>query len=336
MMPKLRARRNGLTVAATALILVGVGVSGSSYLLYSFCLIAVYAIAGIGFNVALGAAAQVTFAQVAFMATGAYASALLQVKAHWNPWLAILAGVVFSAAAASLLYLPFLRLKGHYLAMGTMALALGVQSLAANAQGLTGGELGVAGIPTMTIGSISINAPIDYFVLMWLAVGVCLAVYHLLVSSHLGRAWRAVATRPDVSESVGIAVPRLRMLALVIASGMAGLAGALFGQFLSYVSPDYFDTVMIGNIFFVLIVGGSGQLAGPLIGAAIVVLLPQQISFLGSWQNVVMLAILLAWLIIWPSGVLGDGSEAGSLRVLLPRRRRTPLAGGRAVMEETA
>ncbi|WP_216894354.1 branched-chain amino acid ABC transporter permease [Nocardia alni] len=334
MRSELWERRNGLVVLAVGAILVGVAVSGSAYWLYLFCLVAIYAIVGIGFNVALGVAGQVTFAQVGFMAIGAYTSALLEVKEHWNPWLAILAGVVFSAAVAALVYLPFLRLRGHYLAMGTLALALGVQSLATNARGLTGGALGVGDIPTMTIGGFAVDQTIDYFVLFWVAAGICLGVYHLLVSSHLGRAWRAVAARPDVPESVGVSVSRVRLLALVVASGMAGLAGALFGQFLSYVSPDYFDSVMIGNIFFVLIVGGSGQLAGPLIGAALVVLLPEQISFFGSWQNVAMLAVLLLWLILWPSGILGDGRELGSIRGLLPRRRRLPFAATRTRTQE--
>lgn len=318
MLDDLWRRRNGVVVAVCAAVVVAAVLSGSRYWQYSLSMVAVYAIVGIGFNLALGVAGQVTFAQVAFMAVGAYTDALLAVKAHWNPWLALLAAVTCSALIASVVYLPFLRLRGHYLAMGTMALALGVHSLAGNANRLTGGALGIPNIPTFAIGGQELQSQRAYCVLLWTAVTACLLLHHLLETSHYGRSWRAIAARPDVVSSLGVKVARLRMVALVIASAQAGLAGALLGQFLSYVAPDYFDATMIGNIFFVLIVGGSGQLAGPVLGAAFVVLVPQRMTVLGSWENVAMLVLLLAVLILWPTGLLGRPRSAGPQR-LLPR-----------------
>lgn len=313
-------RRNPLVLAIVAIVIVSLAFGGSNYWMYSLSMVAIYAIVGIGFNLALGVAGQVTFAQVAFMAVGAYADALLTVRAHWNPWLALVGSVACSAVIAGIIYIPFLRLRGHYLAMGTMALALGVYSLAGNATGLTGGAIGISGIPSFSIGGHVLESQRDYFVLLWVAVGLCLVVHHLLVNSHLGRSWRTIAARPDVAESIGIGVPRLRMTALVIASAQAALGGALLAQFLSYVAPDYFNSVMIGNIFFVLIVGGSGELAGPLLGAAFVMIVPQQMSFIGSWQNVVLLVLLLVVLVVWPTGLLGEPQTGSSLRGLLPRR----------------
>jgi branched-chain amino acid transport system permease protein len=317
------ARRNALVLTATLVVLAGTFFGGSRYWEYSLSMVAIYAIVGIGFNLALGVAGQVTFAQVAFMAVGGYADAILTVKVHWNPWLAVLGGICCAAVIASVVYIPFLRLRGHYLAMGTLALALGVYSLAGNADSLTGGALGIPGIPLFSIGGTQLESQQSFFVLLWAAVGLCLLLHYLLVGSHFGRAWRSIAARPDVAASVGINVPRLRMLALVVASAEAGLAGALFAQFLNYVAPDYFSTVMIGDIFFVLVVGGSGELAGPLLGAAFVVLVPQQITFLGSWQDIVMLVVLLAVLIVWPTGLLGRPQRTGGLRRLLPGRLAT-------------
>jgi branched-chain amino acid transport system permease protein len=322
MMSRAWRARDGLVLAAAAVAVIATGLSGSSYWIYSLCLVGIYAIVAVGFNIALGLAGQVSFAQVAFMAVGGYATGLLTTKAHASPWLALLASVVLGAVLAFFLNLPFLRLRGHYLGMATLALALGVQSFAENAGGITGGALGVFGVPSLTLGSFSLAAHSRFFVLVWLACGLCLAVYQLTARSHIGRAWRAVAARPDVSASLGIDVPRARILALVLAGAMAALSGGLLAEFLNYVAPDYFGLVMIGNIFFMVIVGGMGSLAGPLVGAAFVVLVPQEMSSLGQWQGVVLLAILLGVLVLWPTGLLGDPSAAGSITALLPARLR--------------
>ena len=325
MMPRLWRAREGIVFALAAAAVLITGLSGSDYWIYSMSLVAVYAIVAIGFNVTLGQAGQVSFAQVAFMAVGAYSTALLTTKAHLNPWLALLASLALGAVLSYLVNLPFLRLQGHYLAMATLALALGADSFAENATSLTGGAIGIPGIPPLAIGGFVLNTHPRFFVLAWLACGVSLLVYYFTARSHLGRAWRAIAARPDVSASLGINVPRARMLALVIGGTMAALSGSLFAEYLNYVAPDYFNIVMIGNIFFMVIVGGLGSVTGPLIGAAFIVLVPQQMASLGQWQGVVVLVILLGCLILWPTGLLGDPGAAGPARNLLPARIQAAL-----------
>jgi branched-chain amino acid transport system permease protein len=318
-------RRNPIVLAIALTMLVIVGISDASFWTYSLAMVGVYAIVGIGFNISFGSAGQVTFAAPAFMALGAYVNGILGARSHVNPWLALLAALVAGAALGAVVYLPFLRLRGHYLAMGTLALTLGVNAFAANASAITGGAIGIPNLPFLAIGSFSFDTDQRFFVLVWVAVALCLAVFYLLTRSHIGRAWRALAARPDVSSSLGIEVPRARLLALVVGATMAALSGALLSDLLGYVAPDYFNVVMVGNVFFVVIVGGAGQLAAPLIGAAVVVLLPQEATFLGSWQNIAILGLLLLWLIIWPTGVLGESSGRAGVRALLPRRPGIPM-----------
>ena len=318
--------REGIVLAAIAVAVVAVGFSGSDYWVYSLSLVAVYAIVAIGFNIALGQAGQVWFAQAAFMAVGAYTTGLLTVKAQVNPWLALLCSLVIGAVLSWLVSLPFLRLQGHYLGMASLALALGVESFAENANGFTGGAIGIPGVPPLAIGSFAIDTHERFFLLAWVACGITLLVYYLTVKSHIGRSWRAIAARPDVSASLGIQVPRARLLALVMGGTMAALSGSLLADYLNYVAPNYFDIVMIGNIFFMVIVGGLGSTAGPLIGAAFIVLLPQQMSSFGQWQGVLLLLVLLACLVLWPTGLLGDPSESGTIRSLLPVRLQAGLA----------
>jgi branched-chain amino acid transport system permease protein len=326
MMSRAWNARDGLVLAAIAVVLALTGVSGSSYWIYSLCLVGIYAIVAVGFNIALGLAGQVSFAQVAFMAVGGYGTGLLTTKANVNPWLALLACMALGAGLSFLVNLPFLRLRGHYLGMATLALALGVQSFAENANGFTGGALGVFGVPSLSIGSYSLAPHLRFFLLVWLCCALCLAVFYLVSRSHIGRSWRAIADRPDVCASLGIDVPRARMLALVLGGTMAALSGGLWAELLNYVAPDYFGIGMIGDIFFMVIIGGMGSLAGPLIGAGFVVLVPQEMSSLGQWQGVLLFAILLAVLVLWPTGLLGDPSAAGSITALLPARLRAGLS----------
>jgi branched-chain amino acid transport system permease protein len=312
--------RNPVVLAATLVVVVLVAAVGSDYWLYTLSEVAIYAVVAIGFNAALGQAGQVTFGQVAFMAVGAYTSAILTTKAHWNPIVALVCSVVLGGILSLLVSIPFLRLRGHYLAMATLAFALGIQSLASNASGLTGGAIGLPNIPPLSIGGVVIDTQPNILIVLWLLCGLCLLVYYLVVNSHIGRSWRAIAARPDVAASLGIPVDRRKLLALVIAGSMAALSGSLYAEFLNYVSPDFFNIVMIGNIFFMVIVGGLGSIAGPLVGAAIIVILPGQLSGLGQWAGVVVTLVLLAVLVLLPTGLLGDSGSVATIRNLLPAR----------------
>lgn len=320
------ARRDPLTLGGLAVVIVLLAVAGSYYWLYTFSLVAIYAIVAIGFNIALGQAGQVSFAQVAFMALGAYTSGVLTTKSGWNPFVALAAAVVLGAIFSLIFNLPFMRLRGHYLAMATLALALGVESFAENADSLTGGAIGLPGIPPLSIGGTLFDSQPNFFILVWVLCAVCVVIYHLTTSSHLGRSWRAIAARPDVAASLGIEVGRRRLLALVLAGSMAALSGSLFAEFLNYAAPDYFNITMIGNIFFMVIVGGMGTTAGPLLGAVIIVVVPDEITGLGQWQGVVVFGLLLLVLVLLPTGLLGDARAVNPISVLLPTRVRGRIA----------
>lgn len=312
--------RNTAVLLITLVAIVLVATIGSGYWLYTLSQVAIYAIIAIGFNAALGQAGQVTFGQVAFMAVGAYTSAILTTKLGWNPVIALICSVVLGGILSLLVSIPFLRLRGHYLAMATLAFALGVESLAGNASGLTGGAIGLPNIPPLSIGGIVINTQPNFLIVMWVLCGVCLLIYALVTNSHIGRSWRAIAARSDVAASLGIHVARRQLLALVIAGSMAALSGSLYAEFLNYVSPDFFNITMIGNIFFMVIVGGLGTIAGPLLGAAIIVILPGELSGLGQWAGIVVTVVLLAVLVLLPTGLLGDAGAVDSIRNLLPVR----------------
>lgn len=292
-----------LLVIATVLLVL---VSGSRFLVYNMTIVAIFSIAVIGLNLITGKAGQVSFAQTSFMAVGGYTIALLTTRYHWNPWLAMTGAAVLSAAAALVIGLPLLRLRGHYLAMGTFALALGTSSLAAAAP-FTGGAIGISGVPPLTIGGFSSVDLVSAYEICWAFCGVALLLFAALNWSYVGRAWRSIALREDVAASLGVNLHGYKTLAFVLAAVLASIAGSLYVATTNFVSPDLYDAGTAILLFVILFIGGRGAMFGPLLGATIVLLGPQLFSGISAWQNAIFFALLLLVIMFRPQGLLGGG-----------------------------
>jgi branched-chain amino acid transport system permease protein len=312
-----------LALIALGVILVPFG--HSRLAIYNLTVTALYAMVVISLNLLLGLAGQVSFAQTTFMAVGGYSSALLTTKLQLNPWLALLAGAVLALVAALAIGRPLLRLRGHYLAMATFALALGTYSFVTAATPLTNGSIGLSGVPALTLGSISFDDTIAFYALAWVMCALAMAVFALLANSHIGRAWRALATGQDIAATLGIDVTAYKVLAFAIAAVIASVAGSLYVEFTSFVGPDLYDISIILNIFLMLFVGGRGSHVGPVIGAGLLTVAPQLLAGLEKFQNLVFFVFLLVLILIWPSGLFGRVRDSGPLEDMLPpwlRRRR--------------
>jgi branched-chain amino acid transport system permease protein len=304
-----------------AAIVVAGAVFGSRLALYNLTIIALFATVAISLNLLLGLAGQASFAQTTFMAIGGYGLAILSKTAGLNPWLAILIALVMSSILALLLGRVLLRLRGHYLSMGTLALALGTYSFV-NASSLTNGGWGISGVPPLTIGDFSFRDPVAFLLLAWALCGASLLVYRLLGASQIGRAWRTLSTRQDVAATLGIDVPRYKLIALMIAAAMATLAGALYVSFTRFVGPDLYDIAQVINLMFMLFVGGLRSTVGPIVGAAFVILVPQLVAGLERYQNLVFFLLLLLVILVRPTGLFGRTGGVRTLASLLPARLR--------------
>jgi branched-chain amino acid transport system permease protein len=228
---------------------------------------------------------------------------------------------------AFLLGLPLLRLRGHYLGMATFALALGTASLANAATWLTGGPIGIAGVPPLRAFGQDLSAnPKLFYALTWIICGVALLTTVLLMRSYIGRAWRALATRQDIAASLGINVSRYRLLVLAIAAVMASVAGSLYAEYTAFTAPDFYDIGLVINLYFMLYIGGRGSILGPVLGAAFVVIVPEEISSLQSQANLVFFVALLLLILLRPGGILGSSRGNGSLSDTLPRPVQRRLA----------
>ena len=314
----------GPLLVATVLLVFYAG--NDSFWIYNLTLVAIYAIIVVGLNVFVGYIGLVTFAQTAFMAVGGYSLAILTVRHGWNPWLAMLAGILLTVVAAALIGVPLLRLRGHYLTMATFALALGTFGYLTGATGFTGGSVGISGVPPPAIGSFSLADPRQAFLGCWVLVAVATWIGVRLRDSHVGRAWQTIASREEAGASLGLRVQRYKVIAFILAGVFGSVGGALYVGITTYVSPDLYDSSIGVNLFVMLFLGGRGRTLAPIVGSAVLLLVPQEFASISDYQAILFDCVLLLIILFRPGGLLDPPQW------LLRRGRR----GGRTEKEPAA
>lgn len=277
----------------------------------------IYAILALGLNLQMGYTGIVNFGYVAFVAIGAYASALLTVDLHWPIAAAWAAAAVLPAIASLPLGLLTIRLGGDYFAVVTLGFSQVVVLVILNERWLTRGALGVTDIPKLFAGT----GPAHSTELMLAVIaGVLVAVLLLIwrVShSPLGRLLRAIQANEAAAQALGKNTAHFKVTVLVIGSGIAGLAGALYAHWVQYISPEQFTPDVTFNTFIALILGGVGSLVGPVVGAFVLIaflqgtiLLPDYLPFvsvnqLAAIRFMVIGALLVLLMLFRPEGILG-------------------------------
>jgi ABC-type branched-subunit amino acid transport system ATPase component/ABC-type branched-subunit amino acid transport system permease subunit len=323
-----------------ALIVLPLFVQGTYYRFLGI-IVFIYAIVAIGLNILAGYAGQLSLGHAALMAMGAYTTAILTKALAPIPffaatglhiWLGIVAGSVVAAAFGALLAFPALRVRGPYLAMVTIAFGWVVFKILQEWVAVTGGDLGLSAIPKVQVGSYFFDTQSFYYVVLAL-FALALLLQYRLVTSELGLRIRAMRHSEIAVSSVGVNVYRLKVLVFVISAALAGFGGTLFAHQQNYISPDNFQ--FFSSVFFLLAVlfGGAGTQMGPIIGAAVLMLLPEMLHDFDKFRLIVYGCFILVTLYFLPNGVMGlfvrpDGRSVvvdGAVRP--PDRSTAPLAG---------
>jgi len=301
--------------------------TGNSYDVFIMATLGLTALVGIGLNVLLGLTGQVSFGHVGFYAIGAYAVAVLTVLFKFNFWLALPIAALVATATGALLALPAMRVRGPYLAMVTIAFGFVIENIAVEWRGVTGGQNGIMGVAKPALLDSERAVAIACIVLAALAT----CGFHLLARSRWGAAMRAVKDSEVAAESIGLDPVRIKTAAFAISAFCAGVAGAFFFALSGFVTPSTFAFSQSILFVLVVIIGGAGSLAGPLVGATIVVLLPELLAALAEYRLLFFGALLLGVLWLAPDGVVG------LVERMLARRRkpRLAVAGDAALAEPT-
>ncbi len=267
-----------LLVALVLYLVLPLVLPGGPLAIYVFIGLSTMVVAGL--SLLMGFAGQVSLGQAAFYAIGAYTAALLAVRLGVPPLIGLLVAPIASAAIAAVVGLPLLRLRGHYLAFGTLAFQLITISVIANARDVTGGDTGLPGIPQLAVeGPFK---PIFFAYLAWgLALLALLFNYHL-VNSRPGRALRALATSEAGALASGVAVGRYKLQVFALSAAYAGLAGGVYAFFVSFIAPGSFPLVLSIQFLIMATVGGLGTVWGAVVGATSVFLMVQVLQTLGT------------------------------------------------------
>lgn len=293
----------------------------NDYYLRILAVMGIYIILTVSLNLTNGFTGDFSLGHAAFMAIGAYSAALLTLPEQYKSaitglplWLselslpfviATIIGGILAVAAALLVGLPVLRLRGHYLAVATLGLMVIVRVMANNWQSITRGARGINGIPALTN--------------IWWAYGwAALTIYVVwrLVNSPYGRAMVAIREDELAASTRGVQVFRVRLLAFAVSAFFAGAAGSLWAHQITAITPSSFSFLITFNVIVMLVVGGMGSISGSVIGAIVMTLVPEVLRrvetelaiggtpLYGLSQIVVAVAIILI-MIFRRQGLLG-------------------------------
>ncbi len=314
-------------VVVVALLVVFLPKAQADFLNYEFAFVGIYLIAIVGLNVVTGYSGQLSIGHGAFMAFGAYTTAILSadydVGKYWTiPIAGILTGIF-----GLLFGLPALRLSGVYLALATFGLAISIVLVAKRFEGLTGGGQGKQiDLPSSPIGGVSTNAWLSY--LVWGVAAIMFGAAWLMLRGRLGRAFRAVRDAPIAAVSSGINLAWYKTLAFGISAAYAGAAGSLLAICIAFVNPDTFPISLSILLLTGAVIGGLGTLQGMILGALFIEFAPKWAESLskhlhyneGTVQPTVLYGlILLAVLFVAPGGAGALLSQTGAV---LNRARR--------------
>jgi branched-chain amino acid transport system permease protein len=267
----------------------------------------IYAIFVLGLNIFMGFAGQVSFGHNAFAALSGYASAILTANYNWDPLPAFAIGLSLALLVALLVGWPTLRLKGHYLAMATLAIGLIAYEIAIQWQSLTQGYMGISGIAPLGIDGYEIVSNRGKLLALVIIAALATFAAMRLRGSRFGRALAATAGSEDAARALGIDIAHYKLGAFLVSAAYAALAGSLFVHVVEFVSPEVFGLNMVVLSFTMLYVGGIGTIGGPFVGAVIVSLLPEAFRSFKEFQDLFYGAGLILLLIYAPRGLASFG-----------------------------
>jgi branched-chain amino acid transport system permease protein len=292
-----------MALAVLMVLLAAAPLGLKNYGIYLLTLWCVYVMAGMGLNLTVGYAGQMSIGHAAFLGIGAYTAAILM-KLGLSFWLVLPMAAVLCFLVGLVIGFPALRVQHHYLAFATLGFNVLTYLFFRNEEWLTGGTFGISGIQRPSFFGLSLERSAAFF---WFAYGSTILLALLLwwvIRSPWGRAFAALRDNPIRAESLGVNITAYTLLAFAIGAAFAGIAGAYFAVLVQFIEPAPFHLTASLMMLLMVIVGGSGKFFGPMLGAAIVILLPEWLRFLKDWYLVIFGLAVVALMIWLPGGLL--------------------------------
>lgn len=265
---------------------------------------ALYAMLGLSLHIIVGYAGLFQLGHAAFYGIGAYTCALLNLHFGIPVLLTLPASILVSAVFGYLITRPILHLRGDYLCIVTIAFGEVVRlALVNNIFGITGGANGLSGIDRPVLFGVTLRQPIYHYYIALAFLIISIFAARRLEHSRLGRAWMYVREDEVAAEAMGIDTTKIKLLAFVLGSGWAGLAGALYAAKITVISPDQAKFMESVILFCVVVLGGTGSIPGVFVGTLGMVTLPELSRFLKAWRDAWLGFSMVTMMILRPEGL---------------------------------
>jgi branched-chain amino acid transport system permease protein len=278
-----------------------------------------------GLNLIVGFMGELSLGHSAYFGIGAYASTLVVMKLGMPVWIGFAMAGVIGGIFGFLIGYPSLRLRGPYFAISTLGFVMILHLIVINWEALTNGPMGIVGIPPAAISlpflKFKFTSKVSYYYLVLAFTWAVLFVIHRIINSRMGRAFLACRENEELARSVGIHVFRFHLVAFIIGTCFISLAGGLYAHYISFLDPEVFTWYYIVTMLIMVLIGGPGTIAGPVIGAILFTWLPEYLRAVKSFQMVFYGLILVVAIIFMPEGIYGSMKQFYSQRI---GRERAP------------
>lgn len=289
-----------------------------AYLLNLVILISIYSILGVTLNFIMGYAGIYSLAHAVFFGVGAYAGTFMAMHVNASIFVTLPVAMAAGAILSLILALPALRVRGEYFVAASLGLQVLAVTIFSEWKSVTGGIGGLIGIPPLDVAGFEVFKPSQFIFVTVGALIIILIIINRLVHSSFGRSLRAIRDSESAAAAFGKNVPLIKTISVVISSALTAVAGVLYASYLSFINVESFKLDTSVLIMAMVIIGGTGTQAGPIVGAALLLVLPSLISYLdflpqteiGSIQQIIYGLGMALLMIYRPGGIVGRKKQS--------------------------
>lgn len=294
----------GLIISAAVLVLPLLLRSNAFYLQMAINVL-IFIPLVVGQNLITGNSGQVAMGHAAFYGIGAYTTAILTVDHGWNTLTAVAASALTAGIVGGLTGLPAIRISGDYLFIVTIGLNLIFLDVVTEWTGLTHGASGIPGVPFPSVFGYQIGDEFEFYYFALAVTAVCVIFALMLVNSRFGKTTEAVRDDPVAAKASGMSVAQTRVIVFIIGAAMAGMSGSVLAYHLGFIGPQSFQFLVSLLIFEMAIIGGLGSVLGSVVGASLLVILPEVLRPLQDYRLGLGGLVILVLMVYRPQGLFG-------------------------------
>jgi branched-chain amino acid transport system permease protein len=283
------------------------------YVVTVLILVSIYVVLASSLNLVLGHTGLLSLSHAAFYGIGAYVSALTALRFGWTFALSTVAGAVVAAVLAAILAVPALKMRGDNFILGSLGFQVIIHDVIYNWDAVTSGSWGLSGIPHPTLFGMTVTTNTQHLALYLPLALATVVLLHVASRAPFGKVLNAIREDELAVTALGKSVRSFRIRAFALAAAMAGVGGAMYAHYVTFIDPSSFSFVESVYIVSLVIIGGAGNTRGPLIGAAVLVVLPEVLRFVAvplayasNVRQIIYGLLLVVFVLLRPKGLAGE------------------------------